>query len=266
MTPSTIAHNALSEINATAAKWRMTHLIGSAELRRRYARSRLGQLWLTLSTAIFIIALGTFWSQVVKVPLETMVPHLGIGQILWLFLSTSVLEATGAFQGYAWVLQNQYTPNGVIIASIVYRNFLIFLYNAVVILALMLVFGLFTWSGVAAFAILFLFAAVFLVAACYIVAILCVRFRDVIQIVATVMNALFFFTPIFWKQQLLPSDLHWVVRLNPFAIMIVVLRAPLMDQPIDPADLAAFFGLVAVSVIAACLIVGRLRHRIIFWV
>ncbi|WP_161140098.1 ABC transporter permease [Propylenella binzhouense] len=263
---SEISRNATSELRATAERWRMIHLMGSAELRRRYARSRLGQFWLTLSTAVFVLALGTFWAQVVKLPLETMIPHLAIGQILWTFLSTSVLESTSAFQSYSWVLQNQYTPNGVVISSVVYRNILSFIYNSTVIVAIIAFFGLFSMSGVLTFLLLFLLTCVFLSASCFIVAIICVRFRDVIQIVATLMTALFFFTPIFWKQQLLPAELQWIVRINPFAIVIQVLRAPLMGQPITAADLAAFLALVLLSAAAAFLLVGRLRHRIIFWV
>ena len=42
--------------------WRIWHLMGTSELRRRYARSRLGQFWLTLSTAITVVTLGAVWS------------------------------------------------------------------------------------------------------------------------------------------------------------------------------------------------------------
>ena len=40
------------------ANWRIAHLDGTAVLRRRYARSRLGQFWLTLTTGASVAALG----------------------------------------------------------------------------------------------------------------------------------------------------------------------------------------------------------------
>ena len=48
----------LEELLGGMRYWRMSHLIGVRDLRHRYARSKLGQLWLTLSTAIMIGALG----------------------------------------------------------------------------------------------------------------------------------------------------------------------------------------------------------------
>ena len=49
------------DIHEGIENWRIWHLMGSAELRRRYARSRLGQFWLTLSTGILI---GVPWPRV----------------------------------------------------------------------------------------------------------------------------------------------------------------------------------------------------------
>jgi lipopolysaccharide transport system permease protein len=43
-------------------KWRLCHLMGLSEIRRRYARSRIGQFWLTISTGVVVAALGLVWS------------------------------------------------------------------------------------------------------------------------------------------------------------------------------------------------------------
>ena len=50
------------ELASGVAFWRVWHLLGIRELRHRYARSRLGQLWLTLSTDIMVAVLGGVWS------------------------------------------------------------------------------------------------------------------------------------------------------------------------------------------------------------
>lgn len=261
-----VVRGSIAEVKGTIARWRIVHLMGSAELRRRYARSRLGQLWLTLYMAAFVLAVGTFWSQILREPAESMVPHLAIGQIIWFFLSGSIVESTSAFPAHAWVLNNQYMPTGVIVASVIYRNMLIFMYNSVIILAIILFFGLISLTGIALFLVFFALTCIMLYCACYIIAIICVRFRDVIQIVSTIMTALMFFTPIFWKEKLLPPDLLWLVNINPFANIMIVLRNPLMQEPLRGVDLAIFFGMLAAAIIVAGVVVGRLRHRIIFWV
>ena len=52
----------LEELLGGMRYWRISHLIGVRDLRHRYVRSKLGQLWLTLSTAIMIGVLATVWS------------------------------------------------------------------------------------------------------------------------------------------------------------------------------------------------------------
>src|SRR5262245_10656665 len=61
-----------------AYNWRVWHLLGVRELRHRYARSKLGQLWLTLSTAIMIGALGSVWSLLWHQPVRELMPFFGI--------------------------------------------------------------------------------------------------------------------------------------------------------------------------------------------
>ena len=52
----------LEELVDGLHNWRVWHLLGLNELRHRYARSRFGQLWLTLSTAVMIGVLAIVWS------------------------------------------------------------------------------------------------------------------------------------------------------------------------------------------------------------
>ena len=55
----------------------------------------------------------------------------------------------------------------------------------------------------------------------------CTRFRDVTQIVTSVMQMLMFLTPVFWLPESLPGRAQYILW-NPFAQMLDLLRAPLM--------------------------------------
>jgi hypothetical protein len=54
-----------------ALQWRLWYLIGSGEMRRRYARSRLGQLWIILTSAIAVSTIGLVWSYLWAQPVAT---------------------------------------------------------------------------------------------------------------------------------------------------------------------------------------------------
>ena len=75
-----------------AFNWRVAHLLGIQQLRHRFARSRLGQTWLTLSTALTIAAMGGVWSLLWKQPLRELLPFVGVGIIMWSFITQVLTE------------------------------------------------------------------------------------------------------------------------------------------------------------------------------
>jgi hypothetical protein len=67
--PSSVKGAAIAgfeELLGGIGHWRVAHLIGVRELRHRYSRSKLGQLWLMVSTAMMIGVLAAVWSLLWK--------------------------------------------------------------------------------------------------------------------------------------------------------------------------------------------------------
>ena len=59
------------------------------------------------------------------------------------------------------------------------------------------------------------------------VGVMSTRYRDVPQVIANIIQVVFFLTPIFWSPEALPSRPAFVV-LNPFYHLIEIVRAPLL--------------------------------------
>src|SRR5215470_14628323 len=87
--------------------WRLSHLMGLGEIRRRYARSRIGQFWLTISTGIMIATLGLVWSTLWKMPIADLMPFIAISLIVWTLVSGTLGEATTAFASTGPIFLNQ---------------------------------------------------------------------------------------------------------------------------------------------------------------
>jgi ABC-type polysaccharide/polyol phosphate export permease len=75
---ATSSAKGFAELAEGAANWRIWHLIGTGDLRRRYARSRIGQFWLSLSTGLSTLILGGVWSVLWNVQPGTLLPHLTV--------------------------------------------------------------------------------------------------------------------------------------------------------------------------------------------
>src|SRR5262249_31045184 len=77
----------LEELLGGIRHWRVSHLIGVRDLRHRYARSKLGQLWLTLSTGVMIAMLTAVWSLLWNQPIHELMPFIGVSLVIWNYLS-----------------------------------------------------------------------------------------------------------------------------------------------------------------------------------
>jgi lipopolysaccharide transport system permease protein len=93
---------------------------------------------------------------------------------------------------------------------------------------------------------------------------ICTRYRDVTQIVTSVMQMLMFLTPVFWLPESLPGRAKYVLW-NPFAQMLDLLRTPLMG---GVAHIHSWIGILvwtALCIIVAVLLFSKYRRRVVYW-
>src|SRR6476660_5126686 len=129
-----LAQAGLQDLIEGIENWRIWHLMGSAELRRRYARSRLGQFWLTLSTGILIGSLGLVWSVLWKMPVSQMMPYFAASMIIWTMLTGFIGDATSVFSNSGRYFLNERMSFATAIDALLYQQILIFLHNAVIVI------------------------------------------------------------------------------------------------------------------------------------
>src|SRR5262245_55155529 len=113
--------------------WRVSHLMGLNEIRRRYARSKIGQFWVTISTGIMVASLGLVWSVLWKVPAGELIPFMSISLILWGLITGTIGEAASVFVQSAPMFLNQGISFSTVIYALLYRNLLIFAHNLPII-------------------------------------------------------------------------------------------------------------------------------------
>jgi lipopolysaccharide transport system permease protein len=245
--------------------WRVAHLIGISDLRHRYARSNLGQLWLTVSNGVMIAVLSGVWSLLWNQPIHQLAPFMGVSVIMWNYLSQMLLECTLVFAGQAHLYRNQKMNFSVSIYSVIYKNTIVFAHSLIIIVILIVVFQVpVNWyflQVVPAFGLTW--AA--MVWSGYLIALMCVRYRDIIQLITTWLTVVFFVTPVMWMPDFLAPKHHWIIDFNPLAQFLEILRNPFLGQPVSSytwlftSVFALGGGLIALAVI------GRYRSRIIFW-
>jgi ABC-type polysaccharide/polyol phosphate export permease len=239
-------------------------MLGWEDIRQRYRRSVLGPFWITLSMAIFVSLLGVIYSRIFRMEIAVYLPYLALGLTVWGYISTVVTESCSAFQEGERVIKQVKWPFSLYILRVVWRNLIIFFHTIVIYVPLAIVFGIRPHTVVVlalpGLALLFL-NLIWLGLA---LAILAARFRDVVQIVNTLVTVLMFATPIMWPVSTI-GDIMWVADINPVYHLIELIRAPLLGQ--HPATLSWIVAVAMLIVGSTCamLLFRRVAHRIVYW-
>lgn len=202
-----------------------------AETKRRYRRTTLGPLWVSLSLLIFSLVLSIVWANLWNINLVEFLPFLLSGLVAWTFISSCIGEATSMVMSAEAIIKNRKFPFSVLANTLISKQTIIFAHNLLVfylikilfqpetfnINSLMLLPGLFIL-------ILNLFWIVMLIS------FLCLRYRDFQQLVTIFLQIIMFITPIFWPRERLIGNAEILVDANLIYHLVDILRAPLLGN------------------------------------
>jgi homopolymeric O-antigen transport system permease protein len=246
--------------------WEIWGRLGWRETRLRYQRTIIGPFWTTLSLGIFVGIMGILWSQLWKMDVKAYMPYLTSGMITWLLFSQMVVEGCGTFSGAENLIRQLRIPYTLLACSIVWRNLLVFFHNFV-IYALVFVFAgvPLTWSTllvIPGIVLLCLNGVWFSL----VLGLICVRYRDIQQLIQSVLQIAMFLTPIFWSpQQLGAGRSALLVHYNPLFQYIEVVRAPLLGQSPDAWAWLYICVLTIAGWVLTLVLYSRFRRRLAYW-
>ena len=255
---------AYEDLAKGVTSWSLWGMLGWHDIRKRYRRSVLGPFWLTLSMAVLVASLGLIYGSLFRFELRGYLPFLALGLAIWGFIAAVLNEGGQSFLEFESLIKHVRMPLSVHVLRIVWRNLIILAHNVVIFVVLALWLGL--WPGAAGLLVLpgLVLLLVNAVWVALLLGIACARFRDVQPIAASVVQLLFFVTPVMWKPELM-AERQWLILLNPIHYLIEVVRAPLLGEvlPLSDWGVAALITVVGWSLTFATYV--RFRKRIAYW-
>ncbi|SEO70692.1 ABC-2 type transport system permease protein [Trujillonella endophytica] len=272
MTPSPLGR-AFQDLRAGWGQRELWGHLGWQDIRQRYRRSLLGPLWITISMAVTAIALGILYAGLFGNPLEEQLPYILVGFIVWGFISGCVNEGSEVFIANEGLIKHLPSPISVHVFRLIWRQMLFFAHNLVVYAVMLIVFPQpLTWRSLAAipaFALIVLNGAwVALLAG-----IISTRFRDLTPITQSIVQLMFFLTPIVWiYDDLINSpnpdvaDRARLAEFNPFLHFIEIIRAPMLGADQQIRHWLVVLAITVVGWVLAILVMRRYRARVAYWV
>jgi ABC-type polysaccharide/polyol phosphate export permease len=238
--------------------------MGLQDLRRRYRRSVLGPLWLTLSLAILVTALGFLYGRLMDLPLERYVPHVALGFIAWQFIQGAMSNGCNVFISNKRWIANVRMPLSLFVFRMAWEHLIMMGHNALVYVGVAVLFSI--HAGAAG--LLIVPALILLIANAMWVGLLfgtlCARFRDIPQIVQSLMRVAFFVTPIIWMPDQL-GERGYLALFNPFTYFVELIRAPLMGKVPSALTWELALAVTVSGWAIAGLVFARFRARVAYW-
>jgi len=256
---------AINDLFEGLISWRLWGLLGWQDIKQRYRRSLLGPFWLTLSMAVMVGTLSLLYGTLFGLDLDDYLPFLCLGFIAWGLISGIVTDGCVAFIGSESFIRQISLPFSVYIYRLIWRNLIIFGHNIVVFIIVALIFNIWpSWTG------LMLLPGLVVICATggwvsILLGMICARFRDVPQIVASFIQVAFFLTPIIWKPELLVDRIGFV-QFNPFFHFVELIRAPLLGNSPNTISWLITLGITLVGWLITFIIFRRFRSRIAYWI
>ncbi len=247
-----------------ARLWRLGATLGWLDIKLKYRGSLLGPFWLTISTAVWIGAMGGLYSVLFHQDLHVYLPFLALSLVTWNALGGLVSDACTTFTQAESTIRSVRMPFFVHAMRVVVRTAISFAHNLPVIVAVFAIFSI--WPGAVALQSLLGFALWTLdaFAACLLLGSLCARFRDIPPIVGSVMQIAFFITPIVWRPEQLGAH-GWWLPYNPFDALLEVVRGPLLGAAISSLVWGLALAYSALFCALTWFVFTRVRTRLAYW-
>lgn len=236
----------ISVILSGIKKYKFWSVYGLNDVKAKYRRTKLGQWWITISIALFILIIGVLLKENFYSDFDLYLVYLSAGYIAWLFLQDCVISSCNTLiQSKQFLLQNNW-PVTVFIFRIIYREIIVLLHHSVLLLGIFIWFGHFPGLINTILSLCGLIFVIFTtIWVCLILSILCLRYTDLASLMQSLMRFFFFATPIFWVDRNLSGYGELIILFNPFSYFISIIRDPLMgyDFPYE-----AWFIAIIISI------------------
>lgn len=234
------------------------------DIKQRYRRSTFGPLWVTISTAVMLGAMGPLYAIILKLDIGSYFRYLGVSLVVWTFISAIINESCNAFISAENFIRDIKLPYTIHLLRIFGGNLIIFGHNFIVIIIILAIFPPERLDTIliVPFCLLLVVADLFWLG--LFLAMFCTRFRDVRPIVNSFMTVAFFVTPVVWKSRMLGKNKAYV-DFNPLYHMVDIIRSPLLG--VYPSELSwvVLFMILLIESAVVLFLFSHFRSRIPYW-
>jgi ABC-type polysaccharide/polyol phosphate export permease len=240
------------------------------DLQARYRRSLIGLGWSLLHPVATLVVLCAVFHRIFHVEIREYIPFLMAGLAWWGYTTGVVIQGCQCFIKAEAYIRQHTIPMAVYPLRSTLGAMIDFLIVLVLVFCLSWYFrGAVQFENPLALAslglslgLLFLFGWSVAVLMGYVN----VVFRDIQHVCAIGFQILFYLTPVIYPPRVLAgTGMAWLLRYNPLAHFLKLIREPLEGRMPSPASYGVAVTVTLVLAVAAVTLLGHLQRRVILY-
>lgn len=247
-------------------QWRVWLFLGLQDIKSRFRGSIVGPAWLLINQAALMLAVGIIFGHLFHQDMSNFLPYLSIGLVLWGGLTSSIIEGSGTFiiaEGYI----KQFTfQKAVYVYRTLVSNLIVLLVGLIVFLVVAVFYKKLTVLGllcaIPGMAIFVFVTLLTIIIFSHIGA----GFKDVPHLFSSVMQILFYVTPVMYTPEMLSTrGLGFVYKYNPLYYIMEIVRYPLINGYL--ADLNIYLNALIYTIslfFIAIIVVRKYSRRVVY--
>jgi lipopolysaccharide transport system permease protein len=231
------------------------------ELKVRYKSSFLGYLWSVAHPLALTLVFFLAFKIIMRIQINQYVLFLIAGLFPWQWFSNSVGTAPSILLGNASIIKKVNFPRNYVVLTLVLQDMIHYLLAVPVIVVVVFFYGIRpSLAWIYGFPALMIIQ--FMIAYGAVLALSSVNlfFRDLERLTQIFLLLMFYATPVFYSEKMVPDSYRYLMAINPMAPLIISWRKLFMEGAVDPA----YLGIALVWAVLV-LIAGRyVFHKLSF--
>src|SRR5579859_4429290 len=212
----------------------------SRDLKVRYRRSMLGQVWSMLNPLLTMAVTAIVFSTFFRFAINYFPVYVLSAQLVWGFFSQATVAGTTSVLGSSGLARRLYLPPALFPLATICSAAINLLLSLVPLFLIVLVTGRgFSWALLflpvsLALTFLFTFGLALILSAAS------VFFHDTVHTIQVLLAAWMYLTPIFYPIEIIPPEWNMIIHLNPVYHLVTIFRTPIYAGTLpDPVNIAA---------------------------
>ena len=249
--------------NKLYPEMRLIYELCRLDIKQRTAGTSFGVLWIYLNPAISMFMIWfVFYFGLRSSAGASGVYSLLVGLISWQLVSDAIVIGTGAFVEKPYLVKKIKFPLAYLPIIKVLNSLWIHLPFLAAALALSVASSNFSIKGLLIFSIIFPLYFIFLSVLVFLLSTIAVFYRDLQSVLGVVMQLIFWGTPIIWIVPEQPKAIGIVENFNPFFFVVRLYRFCFLSEKFDfQYALISFAGVSVLLFIFTKKLFGKLKEQ-----